>query len=180
MSHAEPRSQLIPPVQAEDHCQGWSEARVTLVEYGDYACAKCVEAYELIQSIQMQFAQVCFVFRHFPCLDRHPTAQHAAEAAEAAGAQGKFWEMHDRLMRYRHCFDDASLIEHAVALELDINRFLREMSSDVYVPRVRRDCESGEKSGVICTPTFFINGLRFTGDWQHSALRSAICEQVSR
>jgi protein-disulfide isomerase len=180
MSHAEPGDHLIPPVEATDHYQGWTEGSVILVEYGDYACPHCVDAHELIRSIQMQFSQVCFVFRHFPCLERHPSAQHAAEAAEAAGAQGKFWEMHDRLFSQRHCFDDASLIEHAVALRLNINRFLQEMSGDVHVPRVRRDYESGEQSGVICTPTFFINGLRFTEDWQQSALKTAIAQLTAQ
>lgn len=150
-----------------------------LVQYGDYACPQCAQAYPLIQFIQTQFAEVCFVFRHFPCPDRHPSAQHAAEAAEAAAAQGKFWEMHDRLLRYRQIFDDASLIEHAAALRLDINRFLQEMSADTHVPRVMSDYESGIQSGVNCTPTFFINGLRFTGDWQQSALQIAIAQFIS-
>lgn len=170
---------MTPPLHTQDHRQGWNEGRVILVEYGDYACPKCVQASELIRSIQTQFAEVCFVFRHFPCLD-HPSAQHAAEAAEAAGAQGKFWEMHDRLLSHRHCFDDASLIEHAIALKLDINRFLQEMSADVYVSRVLRDYESGEKSGVIDTPTFFINGSQFVGDWQQSALRTAIAQILAQ
>jgi protein-disulfide isomerase len=128
----------------------------------------------LVESIRRQFTQLCFVFRHFPCLDHYLSAQHAAEAAEAAGAQGKFWQMHDRLFTHRYCFDDAGLIEHAVALRLDVNRFLQEMSLDFHVPRVLQDYESGKRSGVSYTPTFFINGLKFTGDWRQSALRTEI------
>ncbi len=164
---------LQPPVNPQDHCQGGQEAQLILVEYGDYVCRQCVQAYSLIQSIQARFSEVCFVFRYFPSCG-HPSAQHAAEAAEAAAAQGKFWEMHDRLMRQGKPPDDASLIEHAIALRLDINRFLHEMSTDIHVARVRRDYESGIQSGVNCTPTFFINGWQFTGNWQQSALQTTI------
>jgi protein-disulfide isomerase len=177
MTNLSPTIQLQPPVHEQDHCQGRKEARLTLVEYGDYACPQCVQAHPLIQSIQAQFSDVCFVFRYFPCIDRHPSAQHAAEAAEAAAAQGKFWEMHDRLMGHGQLPDDASLIEHAIALRLDINRFLHEMSTDCHVARVLNDYDSGIRSGVNCTPTFFINGFQWTGDWQQSALQTTI-EQI--
>ncbi len=143
MTYLDPMTRLQPPIHEQDHCQGRKEARLTLVEYGDYACLRCVQAYPLIQSIQAQFSDICFVFRYFPCVDRHPSAQHAAEAAEAAAAQGKFWEMHERLMRQGKLLDDASLIEHAIALKLDINRFLREMSMDAHVVRVLSDYNSG-------------------------------------
>lgn len=170
---------LLPPIHEQDHCQGRKEAQLTLVEYGDYACLQCVQAYPLIRSIQAQFSDICFVFRYFPCVDRHPSAQHAAEAAEAAAAQGKFWEMHDRLMRQNQLLDDASLIEHAIALKLDINRFLCEMSTDFHVVRVLSDYNSGIKSRVSCTPTFFINGCQLTGDWHPSALQTAIEQFLS-
>ena len=164
---------LTPPIHDQDHCWKERETILTLVEYGDYACQQCLQAYPLIQSIKSQFSEVCFVFRHFPS-PSHAASQHAAEAAEAAGVQGKFWEMHDRLMYQRQIGDDASLIEHAIALRLDINRFLHDMSADVHVARVLSDYESGIKSGVNCTPAFFINGLRLCGDWQQSALQTTI------
>jgi len=179
MTNLDPMIRLQPPVHEQDHCQGKREARLVLVEYGDYACPRCIQFYPLIQTIQTQFSDLCFIFRYFPCIDRHPSAQHAAEAAEAAAAQGKFWEMHDRLMQQRKPPDDASLIEHAIALRLDINRFLHEMSTDVHVARVLRDYKSGIQSGVNCTPTFFINGFHFTGDWQQSALQTTIEQLLS-
>lgn len=169
---------LQPPVHEHDYCQGRKEARLILVEYGDFVCQQCIQAYPLIQSIQSQFIEVCFVFRYFPSL-RCPSAQHAAEAATAAAAQGKFWEMHDRLMCHGQSLDDASLIEHAIALKLDINRFLHEMSNDVHVARVLSDYESGVRSGVNCTPAFFINGFRLIGDWQQSALQTTIEQLLS-
>jgi protein-disulfide isomerase len=179
MTEPEPIFHLMPPVYTQDHCQGKEGATLVLVEYGDYRCQHCAQVYPLLQLIQAQFPDVRFVFRHFPSPELHPFAQHAAEAAEAAGAQGKFWEMHDRLMRHSGFLDDASLIEHAIALNLDINRFLHEMSTDIHVAHVLSDYESGIKSGVSCTPTFFINGLRFIGDCQSDALQTSIAEQVS-
>lgn len=174
MTNLDLRTQLKLPIHAQDHYQGSKEARLTLVEYGDYACPRCIQVYPLLQSIQAQFSDLCFIFRYFPCLDRHSFAQHAAEAAEAAAAQGKFWEMHDRLMCQGKPPDDASLIEHAIALRLDVNRFLHEMSTDVHVARVLSDYNSGIESRVNCTPTFFINGFQFTGDWKQSGLQTTI------
>ena len=173
MINLDPTAHLIPPINDQDHCWEGRQTIVTLVEYGDYTCQQCLQAYPLIQSIQAQFSEVCFVFRHFPS-PRHPASQHAAEAAEAAGVQGKFWEMHDRLMCQRQIADDASLIEHAIALRLDINRFLHDMSTDVHVERVLSDYKSGIGNGVNCTPAFFINGFRLIGDWRQSALQTTI------
>ncbi len=169
---------LQPPVHEHDYCQGRKEARLILVEYGDYVCQRCIQTHLLIQSIQSQFFEVCFVFRYFPS-SSCPAAQHAAEAAAAAAAQGKFWEMHDRLMRHGDTLDDASLLEHAIALKLDINRFLYEMSHDVHVGRVLSDYESGKRSGVNSAPAFFINGFRLIGDWQQSVLQTTIEQLLS-
>ncbi len=178
MINLSPTAYLTPPIHAQDHCWGGRKSILTLVEYGDYTCQECLQAYPFIQSIQAQFSEVCFVFRHFPS-PGNPASQHAAEAVEAAGVQGKFWEMHDRLMCQRQIVDDASLLEQAIALRLDINRFLHDMSTDVHVERVLSDYESGIRSGVNCSPAFFINGLRLIGDWRRSALQTTIEQLLS-
>ncbi|NJL20870.1 MAG: DsbA family protein [Leptolyngbyaceae cyanobacterium SM1_3_5] len=172
---------VCPPVVPDDHIQGHRAAKVSVVEYGDYQCSRCVKAHEILKLIQTQFgSQILFVFRHFPRSDIHPFAQHAAEAAEAANSQQKFWQMHDRLFNLSEALDDASLVEHAIALKLNINQFLQEMTADVHVDRVLQDIETGIRSGVNSTPTFFINGSRFEGDWENSALLTAIQHELQR
>jgi protein-disulfide isomerase len=107
--------------------------------------------------------QICLVFRHFPQRDVHPHAQHAAEAAEAAANQGKFWPMHHHLYARQQALGNGYLVEYAVDLGLDIPQFLREVTGDRFVSRVQADIDSGRASGVVDTPTFFINGRRYTG-----------------
>jgi protein-disulfide isomerase len=175
------REPLVPYIRPNDRIRGSLQAAVTLVEYGDYQCSQCVKSHQLIVAIQVQFSsQFCFIFRHFPRTNLHPLAQHAAEAVEAAASQNKFLEMHDRLFSLPQALDDASLVEHALALGLNVNQFLKEMSEDLHVPRVFEDLENGLKNGVKQTPTFFVNGLRFDGDWEHSALRKAIYRVIER
>jgi protein-disulfide isomerase len=106
-----------------------------------------------------------FVFRHFPLTQVHPHALHAAETAEAAGAQDKFWQMHAMLFENQQALEDADLVRYAKALHLDVKRFTSELASEVSVPRIRKDIQSGIRSGVNGTPTFFINGVRFDGSW---------------
>ncbi len=168
-------SRLVPPVNEQDHSRGPASAPVTLVEYGDYQCPYCGQAYPVIQKLLARMgSKVRFVFRNFPLQEIHPNAQMAAEAAEAAGAQGKFWEMHDRLYEHQKELKQENLIRHAGAIGLDVNRFKEELAEGTYDKRVRDDFFSGVRSGVNGTPTFFINGSRHDGDWDLESLSAAI------
>ncbi len=172
---------LVLPVSAQDHIQGSKTAMTTLVEYGDYQSPECGQAHQIIQSIQQQLGeQLCFVFRHFPCTDLHPYAQHAAEAAEAASNQGRFWEMYDCLFSRQSFFDNGTLVECAAALCLDIPQFLRELAEDVHIKRVQQDFDSGVRSGVKKTPTFFINGLHYNDAYERSLLLTALTAPPAR
>jgi len=171
---------LIPSVSERDHCQGDCTAAVTLVQYGDYQCPDCGLAHQMIQSIQQQLGdRIRFVFRHFPQSDIHPEAYHAAEAAEAAAAQDKFWEMHTYLLQHQSQLADSYLVEYAIALHLDVNQFLAEMSSDCHMAHVQEDIDSGRLSGVTKTPTFFINGLKYTDDQSLESLLKAVAQANS-
>jgi protein-disulfide isomerase len=168
-------SQLKPPVGAKDHVQGPAKAPVTLVEYGDYECPYCGQAYPITKALQQRLGdQLRFVFRNFPLGEAHPHAEHAAEAAEAAGAQGKFWEMHDLLYENQDALEDDDLVKYARALHLDVPRFVKEMEEHVYAERVREDFRSGARSGVNGTPTFFVNGVRHDGAFDLRSLMAAI------
>ena len=170
---------LKPPVGPKDHMQGPPDAPVTLVEYGDYECPYCGEAYVVVKALQERLGdQMCFVFRNFPLTQVHPHAEEAAEAAEAAGAQGKFWEMHDLLYENQDALEPEDLVQYARALKLDLPRFVLEMREHVYAQRVREDFRSGVRSGVNGTPTFFINGVRHNGPFDLVSLLAAIEEAV--
>jgi formate-nitrite transporter family protein len=158
---------LTPPVSERDHVAGHADAPVTLVEYGDYECPHCGRAYPIVKVAQVRLGSLLrFVFRNFPLSEAHPHAEHAAEAAEAAGAQGKFWEMHDVIFEHQDALEDEDLIAYADALGLDAGRVARELEEGVWAKRVREDFRSGVRSGVNGTPTFFVNGLRYDGDWR--------------
>ena len=170
---------LKPPVGPKDHMQGPPDAPVTLVEYGDYECPYCGEAYPVVKAIQKRLGdQVCFVFRNFPLAQAHPHAEEAAEAAEAAASQGKFWEMHDLLYENQDALEPEDLVQYARALKLDPKRFVLEMREHLYAERVREDFHSGVRSGVNGTPTFFINGVRHDGPFDLRSLLAAIEEAV--
>ncbi len=170
---------LKPPVGPHDHMQGPPDAPVTIVEYGDYECPFCGEAYPVVKALQERLGdQMCFVFRNFPLTEAHPHAEDAAEAAEAAGAQGKFWPMHDLLYENQDALEPEDLVQYARALHLDLPRFVKEMSDHLYAPRVREDFRSGVRSGVNGTPTFFINGMRHDGGYDMASLLAAIEEAV--
>jgi protein-disulfide isomerase len=148
---------------------------VTLTEYGDYECPYCGAAYPIVQKVRRALGpNLRFVFRHFPLSQAHPHAQRAAEAAEAAGAQGEFWKMHDLLFENQDALEDADLLRYAGALKLDADRFARELSAGVHSDRVRRDFRSGVRSGVNGTPTFFINGVRHDAPWDLPTLLAAV------
>jgi len=156
---------LDPPVDAAvDHVRGPVDAPLTLVEYGDMECPFCGRATGVVSELRGRFGDdLRYVFRHLPLLEVHPHAQLAAEAVEAAGAQGAFWAMHDRLFAHQDDLDAPALLEHAAALGLDLERFARELGDGTHGQRIRDDVVGAEASGVQGTPTFFVNGLRHEG-----------------
>jgi protein-disulfide isomerase len=159
--------------------QGPPDAPVTLVEYGDYECPFCGAAYAIVKAIQERLGdQLCFVFRNFPLTEAHPHAEDAAEAAEAAGGQGKFWPMHDMLYENQDALEPEDLVQYARSLRLDLPRFVKELSEHVWAERVREDFRSGVRSGVNGTPTFFINGVRHDGGYDMASLLAAIEEAM--
>jgi protein-disulfide isomerase len=172
-------TKLTMPVGEHDHINGPSNAQVTLVEYGDFECPHCGKAYSIVKRLQEHLGgKLRFVFRHSPISTVHPHSKSAAEAAEAAGAQGKFWEMHDQLFEHQDALDDESLRGYAIAIGLDIKRFDQEMKSHLYAPKVHEDFINGMRSGVNGTPTFFINGLRYNGLPSFEALLKAIIKEI--
>lgn len=152
---------LILPVSDRDHAQGAATAGVTLVEYGDYQCPTCLQTHLIMLNLQKHMGdRMRLVFRNFPLTTIHPDAQNAAEAAEAAGAQGKFWPMHDYLFDHQSRLDHGSLLSYAADIGLDVLRFTRDLKTHAFALRVHEDFLSGVRSCVNGTPTFFINGLR--------------------
>jgi NhaA family Na+:H+ antiporter len=167
--------QLIPSVGSEDHAMGPIEARVLFVEYGDYECPHCQQAHSIIKEIRDRLGdRIRYVYRHFPIRTSHPHAQHAAESAEAAASQGKFWEMHNMLFEHQGELDDAHLILYAEELGLDVELFKQELNDGLHANRVREDFKSGVRSGVNGTPTFYINGVRYDGPWDVESLMEEI------
>jgi protein-disulfide isomerase len=159
---------LTPPVSERDHAAGPDDAPVTLVEYGDYECPYCGMAHPIVQKLQAALGkQLRFVFRNFPLNEAHPHARLAAQAAEAAGAQGKFWEMHDMLFEHQDALDREDILGYAKSIGVDAARLARELDSGTYEKHVREDFRSGVKSGVNGTPSFFINGERYDGSWAY-------------
>jgi Na+/H+ antiporter NhaA len=167
---------LTDPVDLEiDHIRGPSDARVTLVEYGDFECPYCGRAESVTRELVRSFGDdLAFVFRHLPLVDVHEHAELAAEAAEAAGAQGKFWEMHDLLLVNQDDLEFDDLIGYADDLGLDVDRFSEDIASRRHSLRVARDFESADESGVAGTPTFFINGRRHYGPYDLDSLTEAL------
>ncbi len=169
------RARLALPVTPRDHAEGPAAAGVTLVEYGDYECPHCGRAYPIVKEIQRRLdGRLRFVFRNFPLAEAHPHAAHAAEAAEGAAAQGRFWEMHDTLFEHQQALDDPHLVEYAKSLGLDESRFRHELATHAHASRVREEFLSGVRSGVNGTPTFFINGFRHDDSWDVATLLRAL------
>jgi protein-disulfide isomerase len=155
---------LVPPVGERDHIRGPVTAPNTLLEFGDYECPHCGAAYPVVEEVRRRMGdQLRFVFRHFPLANMHPHALAAAEAAEAAGAQGRFWEMHDQLYEHQDALTPEDLLVYATAIGLDLVRFGREIDEGAHTPRIQEDVESGLRSGVRGTPTFYINGVQHHG-----------------
>jgi protein-disulfide isomerase len=172
-----PISKLTRPVAGRDHIQGPIDAPIALVEYGDYECPFCGEAYPIIKAIQDRLGDsLCFAFRNFPLANMHPHAENAAEAAEAAGAQGEFWGMHDLLFENQDALELDDIANYAAELGLDISRFISEVLNHTYAARVREDFKSGVRGGVNGTPSFFINGERYDGARGLDPLLDALTE----
>jgi protein-disulfide isomerase len=167
---------LVLPVSEErDHVQGPAAAPVTLLEYGDYECPYCGAAYPIVKQVQARLGdQLRFVFRNFPITTSHPHAEQAAEAAEAAAAQDRFWEMHDHLYEHQRRLGDDDLRGYADELGLDVARFSDELAEHVHAARVREDFMSGVRSGVNGTPTFYVNGVRHDGSYELDTLLAAL------
>lgn len=168
-------AKLVVPVSERDHVLGAEDAQVTLVEYGDLECPYCRQVNPVIQELRRRLGgRVRYVFRHFPIRSSHFHAQLAAEAAEAAGAQGKFWEMQDSLLEHQEALDISHILEYAAQLDLDLDQFKRDLEDHTYAERVREDFQSGVRSGVNGTPSFFINGTRYDGAWDLESLIDAV------
>ena len=165
----------LPVSEGRDHLEGPADAVVTLVEYGDYECPYSGAAYPIIKELQARMgSRLRFVFRNFPITPAHPHAEQAAEAAEGAAAQGRFWEMHDVLYENQRHLGDQDLRAYAASLGLDAERFGKELAERVHADRVHEDYMSGLESGVNGTPTFYINGRRHAGSYEIEPLQAAL------
>ncbi len=146
-------------LSADEHQLGRADATVTLVEYGDYECPSCIQAEPLMRHLlENTGGRLRFVFRHYPLVEVHPHAELAAEAAEAAAGQGKFWPMHHLLFAQEHHLEMPALTGYAQAIGLDMNRFKAEMADRIYTQRVQEHRRAGERRGLRATPSFFLNG----------------------
>lgn len=174
-------STLSLPVSTRDHIRGNLNAPVTLLEYGDYECPYCGQAYPIVKSILKDMGDdLRFVFRNFPLTQIHPHAYSAAMAAEAADYQGRFWEMHDTLFENQHSLELDNLIDYAGMIGLDIEKFVNDMGKPDIEQRIHEDFISGLRSGVNGTPTFFINGERHNDSYDHETLLSALEDALVR
>lgn len=160
MNPTKSRATLAVPVQPTDHAVGALDAKITVIEYGDFECPSCAGAEPAVrQLLKTHGAELRFVWRHFPLEDAHPHALVAAEAAEAAGAQGKFWPMHDLLLANSTHLARHHLDGYAARIDLDLARFKADLDDEVYRQRVREHQDGGRRSHLRATPTFFIDGV---------------------
>ena len=150
---------LAVPVSASDHLAGPEHAQVVVLEYGDFECPICIAVEPAVKQLRAIHAEMAFVFRHFPLEGAHPHALMAAEAAEAAGAQGKFWPMHDLLLSNPHRLNRSHLETYAAQIGLEETRFRAELDDEIYRQRIREHQQGGQRSHLRATPTFFVNGV---------------------
>jgi protein-disulfide isomerase len=164
-----------PAVMADDHIRGPANAPATVVEYGDYECPYCRGGARDVHRLLDRYpGMVRFVFRNFPIPQLHPHAEQAAEAAEAAAAQGKFWEMYELLLRPSSRLDIDSLVSYAERIDLDTGRFINEVTGNVYEARIERDVREGVRNGVNATPKFYVDGSRVDGHLPLEGLVAAV------
>lgn len=172
---AEAQARLTPPLSEQDHVRGPADAGASIVEYGDYECPYCGRAENSVREVEERLGeQVRLAWRHFPNRTIHPHAKLAAEAAEAAGAQGKFWEMHRLLFSHQDQLEERNLLDYARDLNLDLAQFEHDLKQHTYAGKIRKDFRSGVDSGVRGTPTWFINDLRYDGAWDPESLLEAV------
>ena len=170
-------AKLKMPVTADDHSQGPAEAKITLVEYGDYQCPDAGMAYPMVKKLQKHFGkELRFVYRNFPLVEIHELAEPAAEAAEFAASQGKFWEMHDAIFEHQRRLSFESLVKLAEGLRLDGKKAAAAIANQEFAERIGADVDGGKRAGVHGTPTFFINGMEYEGEWAYEELLAAIEE----
>jgi protein-disulfide isomerase len=166
---------LAVTVTDDDHAQGPADAPFLLVQYGDYECPYTRRSLTEVEELRAELGvDLRWVFRNFPLVEIHPHALRAAEAAEAAGAQGRFWEMHATLFGRQQALEDADLFRYAGELGLHIETFAADLASGVHLDRIRDDVDGGRQSGVGGTPTFFTNGVRHEGPYVAAALFAAL------
>ena len=171
---------LAAPVNERDHMMGPANARVTVVNYGDYQCPGCHERHRATEKMARELQDtVRLVHRHFPLVKSHPRALRAAEAAEAAAAQGKFWEMHRLLYLRPDKLEDRDLRRHAKEIGLDLERFDREMAGAIYSDQILKNSYFSVIHGITGTPTTFINGVRYamSGVELLAAVKAIVGEQ---
>jgi protein-disulfide isomerase len=174
-------SRLAEPIGPEDHTLGRPGAPAQLVEYGDYECPFCARAHHVVTVVLRTVGNdVRYAFRQFPLTQIHPHALLAAQAAAAAGAQGRFWQMHSILFEHQDALETDALVEYATILGLDTHRFAHDLRMGTYLPTVQHDFHTGVRSGVQGTPTFFLDGLRHGAGWDADSLTSAIRDVLLR
>ena len=170
---------LKPPVSDKDHIQGEANAIIEFVEYGDYQCPYCGMAYPVIKNIQKKFGKdLKFVFRNFPLSKIHPHAKLAAIAAEASDKQERFWEMHDIIFENQKNLSNSFLIAYANEVGLDIFQFKTDMNDETLIKKIESDFESGLRSGVNGTPSFFVNGEKYNEYWDENNLGNFISIKI--
>ncbi|HEV3186466.1 MAG TPA: thioredoxin domain-containing protein [Acidimicrobiales bacterium] len=162
------RAQLVVPVGPNDHVEGPEDAAITIVEYGDFQCPYCGQAYPIVKRLQSDFGDsLRLVFRNMPLTNVHPQAELAAETAEAVGLQGKFWPMHDVLFENQQDLSGPAILRYVEDVGADLSQVANALNDGVVQKRVKDDVESGIRSGVNGTPTFFVNGERYDGSWDY-------------
>ena len=169
-----------PVLTADDHLLGPADAPVTVIEYGDYECPYCRGAARDVRLLLDQLpGKIRFVFRNFPIPQLHPHAEQAAEAAEAAAAQGKFWDMYELLLRPAAQLDRRALLGYAERLGLDVARFENDVTGNIYAGKIERDVREGIRNGVNATPKFYVNGRRIDGKVPLEGLAEAVRSAVA-
>lgn len=172
---------LRPPVSPQDHIYGQPDAVIELLEYGDFQCPYCGRAFPIVKRIQEALGEhLKFVFRNFPLTKIHPLAKTAALATEAAGKQGKYWEMHHMIFENQRRIFKTALLEYASHIDLNLLQFELDLDNVALIDKVESDFESGLRSGVNATPTFFINGEKYTGNWEGGDLETFLQLELAK
>jgi protein-disulfide isomerase len=174
------RALLSIPVGPEDHSRGPLDAKLTLVEYGDYQCLYCGQAHPILEKLLTTFADsMRLVFRNLPLADVHPYAEASAEVAEAVGRQGKFWEIHDTLFENQSDLSAEALLRYVADVGADVKTVTKEIADGGPRQRVEADFESAIRSGANGTPTFFVNGMRYDGSWLYEPFSEYLAQVLN-